>query len=66
MPTPTLNEIINAALDRYRQEKQYPNDTELARDLKVTQKTVSQWRNDKGLCKAARALIPLVYEQLSK
>jgi len=61
----TLSEIINEALNHERQLHELPNDNELARRLGVAPKTLSLWRNNKGLCKAARVLIPLVYERRS-
>lgn len=56
-----LSEIINGVLDTERKQRNLPNDNELARHLGIAPKTLSLWRNDKGLCKAARVLVPLVH-----
>lgn len=52
-------EIVNAALDRMRQEDDLTEE-ELAKHLGVEASTLWRWRTGKSLGKSTRVLIPLV------
>lgn len=61
MPT-EITTIINAALDRMRDEQSL-TESELARACGVDESTLWRWRNGKNLSKSTRILIPLVVQR---
>lgn len=54
-----ITPIVNAALDRMRQEEDLTEEA-LASRLGVEMSTLWRWRNGKSISKSARILIPLV------
>ncbi len=56
--------IVNAALDRMRQEENLTEEA-LAKHLGVEASTLWRWRNGKSLGKSTRILIPLVIKDRS-
>ena len=56
-------EYINHLLDTERERKKYTNDSELARALGVSSKTLSMWRNGKSIPKSTVALLTITKTQ---
>jgi len=58
-PTPEALRALNIALDRKRRMHDFANDTELAKHLGVSAKTLSFWRNGRWT-KGDQALIAVL------
>jgi len=56
-------EYFNTLLDQERERKSYNNDSDLARALGVSSKTLSLWRNGKSIPKSTLALLSILEDQ---
>lgn len=61
--SPEIITVVNAALDRMRDEQKLATEGELARACGVDESTLWRWRNGKSLSKSTRILIPLILVQ---
>ena len=57
-----ITPIVNAALDRMRQEQNLTEEA-LAKELGVESSTLWRWRQGKHLGKSTRILIPLIIKE---